>query len=225
VSCIDVTIMDRSAHTDIQIPASAAVFAEITRPQFEVAQPIAVPQRKPSTREVDLSPSIANCSDLKGNPPKRPPCPTALAPGQPNFLMLSAPPCIFFRDLLHRLDRKMQGTVTARSAFEERPEIKSRQETPLALEHLDRQLVAVIEDQVDLARQAAKPLSVLVLHPQAQDPNSATSRAGHPYSLPKFYPITPWQTSRNANRGRHARVRVLPSLAGLKAGVSRGEIG
>jgi IS30 family transposase len=35
----------------------------------------------------------------------------------------------------------------------------------------------------------------------------------------------PWQTSRNAGRGRHARLRVSLSLAGLKAGVSRGEIG
>jgi hypothetical protein len=66
---------------------------------------------------------------------------------------------------------------------------------------------------------------VLVLHPQAQDPNSATPRAGHPYSIPNFYPITPWQTSRNAHRGRHARLRVSPSLAGLNAGVSRGEVG
>jgi hypothetical protein len=65
---------------------------------------------------------------------------------------------------------------------------------------------------------------VLVLHPQAQDPNSATSRAGHPYRIPKFYPITPWQTSRNAHRGRPARLRVSLSLAGLNAGVSRGEI-
>src|ERR1700721_4257361 len=52
--------------------------------------------------------------------------------------------------------------------------------------------------------------------------NSATARAGHPYSIPKFYPITPWQTSRNAHRGRHARLRVSLSLAGLNAGVSRG---
>jgi hypothetical protein len=213
----------RAGHTDIQMPASAAVFAEITRPQFEVAQSIAIPQRQPTS--VDLSPSIANRSDLKGNPPERPPCTTTLAPGQPNFLMLSAPPRVFFRDLLHRLDRKMQGTVTARGPFEEGPEIKYRQETPLALEHFERQFVAVIEDQIDLARQAAKPLSVLVLHPQAQDPNSATSRAGHPYSIPKFCPVIPWQTSRNANRGRHARLPVSRSLAGLKAGLSRGEIG
>jgi hypothetical protein len=45
----------------------------------------------------------------------------------------------------------MQGTLTARGPFEEWPEIKSRQETPLALEHFDRQLVTVIEYRVDLA--------------------------------------------------------------------------
>jgi hypothetical protein len=79
----------------------------------------------------------------------------------------------------------MQGTVTARGAFEEWPEIKSRQKSPLALKHFDRQFVAIIEDRVDLARQAAKPRRVLVLHPQAQDPNSGSSIAGHPYSIPK----------------------------------------
>ena len=67
----------------------------------------------------------------------------------------------------------MQGTLTARGPFEEGPEIKSRQKSPLALEHFDRQFVAIVKDRVDLARQAAKPLSVLVLQPQAQDPNSA----------------------------------------------------
>jgi hypothetical protein len=66
---------------------------------------------------------------------------------------------------------------------------------------------------------------VLVLHPQAQDPNSERSITGHPYSIPKNQRITPWQTSRNANHGRRARLGVSLSLAGLKAGVSRGEIG
>jgi hypothetical protein len=41
--------------------------------------------------------------------------------------MLSAPPRVFFRDLLHRLDGKMQGAVTARDSFEKRPKLKSRQ--------------------------------------------------------------------------------------------------
>jgi hypothetical protein len=41
---------------------------------------------------------------------------------------------------------------------------------------------------------------VLVLHPQAQDPNSGKSRAGHPYSISKTHSVTPAQTSRNAWR-------------------------
>src|SRR5271156_276637 len=64
---------------------------------------------------------------------------------------------------------------------------KPRQKPPLALEHFHRQFVAIIEHRGDLARQAAKPSGVLVLHPQAQDPNSPDrSRTGHPYSLPKI---------------------------------------
>jgi len=221
-----ISLVPRSLrHTDIQIPASAAVFTEITRTQFEASQTIAIPQRQPTPREVDLSPAISNRSDLKRNPAQRPSRTTALAPGQSDFPMLSAPPRVFFCDLLHRLDRKMQGAVTARDPFEKRPEIKSRQESPLALEHFDRQFVAVIEHRVDLARQAAKPRSVLVLHPQAQDPNSEKSRTGHPYSTPKTHPITHWQTSRNAGLGRHAALRVSLSFASLKASVSRGKIG
>jgi hypothetical protein len=171
-------------HTDIQIPASAAVFTEITRTQFEAGETIAVPQRQPPSREVDLSASIANRSDLEGNPAKRAACAAALAPpGQPDFSMLTAPPRVFFRDLLHRLDGQVQGTVTARDTFEKRPEIKSRQESSLA------------------------------------------SRTGHPYSIPKRHPITPRQTSRKASPGMHAPLRVSLSPAGLKARVSRGEIG
>jgi hypothetical protein len=41
---------------------------------------------------------------------------------------------------------------------------------------------------------------VLVLHPQAQDPNGGRSRTGHPYSISKTHPITAGQTSRNAWR-------------------------
>jgi hypothetical protein len=189
-----------AGHTDIQIPATAAVFAEIARTQFEVGKTIAVPQRQPTSREVDLSASIVNGSDLKRNPTERAARTPALTPSESDLSMLSAPASVFFRDLLHRLDGKMQGTVPARGAFEKRPEIKSRQESPLALEHFDRQIVAVIEYRVDLSGQAAKPRSVLVLHPQVQDPNGGRSRTGHPYSISKSHPITPWQTSRNAWR-------------------------
>jgi hypothetical protein len=214
----------RSRHRDIEIPASAAVFTEITRTQFEIGEIIAVPQRQPTSREINLSPSITNRSDLEGNPAERPAGTTTLAPRQSDFSMLTPAPRVFFRDLLHRLDGQMQGAITARDPFEERPEIKSRQKPPLALEHFDRQFVAVIEDRVDLARQAREPRGMFVLHPQAQDPSSGRPRAGHPYSIPTNHPITPPKTPRNARRGLHAALRASLSLAGLKASVSRGEI-
>jgi len=214
----------RAGHTDIQIPASAAVFTEITRTQLEVAQTIAVPQRQPSSGEVHLSPSIANRSDLKRNPAQRPAGTAAPAPGKPNFSMLPASSRVFFGNLLHRLNRQMQGAVTARHTFEEGPKIESGQETPFSLEYFHRQFIAVVEDRIDLARQAREPRGMFVLHPQAQDPNSGRPRTGHPYSIPTDHPITPSKTSRNARRGMHAALRASLSLAGLKAGVSRGEI-
>src|SRR5450631_1838503 len=211
----------RARHTDIEIPASAAVFTEITRTQFEVGKTIAVPQRQPTSREVDLSPSIANRSDLEGNPAEGPAGTATLTPGQSDFPMLSAPPRVFLRDLLHRLDGQMQGAVTARDPFEERPEIKSRQKPPLALEHFDRQFVAVIENGVDLARQVRQPLRVLVLDPQAQDPNSGRWRTVHASSILKEGAHYMREKRRKRTETRDARR--YPSKA-LKAGVSREEL-
>src|SRR5712671_7991536 len=85
----------RAGHTDIQIPASAAVFTEIPRTQCEVGETIAVPQRQPTSGEVALSPSIANRSDLEGNPAEGPACTATLAPGKPNFSMLAAASRVF----------------------------------------------------------------------------------------------------------------------------------
>src|SRR5260370_27610981 len=74
----------RAGHTDIQIPASAAVFTEIPRTQFDASHTVAVPQRQPSSGEVHLSPSIANRSDLERNPAEGPagnrPPPPSLPP-------------------------------------------------------------------------------------------------------------------------------------------------
>jgi hypothetical protein len=86
--------------------------------------------------------------------------------------------------------------------------------------------VAILEHRVDLARQAAKPRRVLLRYPQAQDRNSGRSKTGHLYSVPKSgLPITAWQTSRNARHAMHAALRVSLFRAGLKASVSRREIG
>jgi len=211
-------------HTDIQIPASAAVFTEIPRTQLEIAQTIAVPERQPSSGEVHLSASIANRSDLKRNPPQGPARTAAPAPGKPNFSMLPASSRVFFGSLLHRLHRQMQGAVAARDPFEERPEIESRQKAPFSLEHFHGQFVAVVEDRIDLARQAQEPRGMFVLHPQVQDASSGRPIAGHPYSIPRNSPITPSKTSRNARHGIQAALRASLSLAGLKASVSRGEI-
>jgi hypothetical protein len=201
VGCINVAIMDRFAHSALPSPYSK-IF-----PAFWASAAVT---------HVDLSASITNRSDFKGNPAQRTACTVTLAPGQPDSSMLSAPSRIFFRDLLHRLNGKIQRTVAARDPFEERPEIESRQKPSLTLEHFRRQLVAVIEHCVDLARQAAKPGGVFVLHPQAQDPDSR-SVTGHPYSIPKGDPITPWQTSRNAGHAVRAVLRTLLLLACFKA--------
>src|SRR5580693_4903123 len=59
---------------------------------------------------------------------------------------------------------------------------------------------------------AVTPRGVLVVQPQTQDPDSGGSRTGHSYSL-------------HTSRRRHVALRASLSLTGLKAGVSRGEMG
>jgi len=52
-----------------------------------------------------------NRPDFEGNPAEGATRTAALAPGQADFPMLSAPPRIFFGNLLHRLNRQMQGAL------------------------------------------------------------------------------------------------------------------
>ena len=117
-------------------------------------------------------------------------------------------------------DRFHARSNSARCTFEEGPEIKSGLKPPLALVDFDRQFVAIIKDRVDLAPQAREPLGMLVFFPQAQDPSSGRSRAGHPYSIARN-PPKHWKTPRNEGRA----MRVARFLLGLKAGDSRGDLG
>ena len=206
-------------HADIQIPASPTVFAEVTGTQIKSAQAKAVPQREPASCEIDLPCVVAKRSDLEGNPAQRASGTAALAPGQTNLSMLAASPGIFLRDLLHGLNGNIQSTIAARHPLEEGPEIKPGQKAPFALIHFDGQFVAVIKERVDFACQPREPRSVLVLHPQAQDPNGGRVITGHPYSSPANSLFLLSKTSRKAGRARRATL----CLPGLKTGVSRAE--
>jgi hypothetical protein len=214
-------IVSRMGHTDIEIPASATVFAKITRAQLITAQSKTIPQRQPASGEVDLAGAIPNRSNLERYPAQGASRTAALAPGEADFSMLSAAARIFFRDLLHGLDGQMQGALAARDTFEKGPEIVSRQEAPLALKDFDRQFVAVIEDGVDLARQTRKPRRVLVLDPQAQNANGGRSETGPTYSLTN---VGAQATPENAANVQKCAMRAPLSLSGIKAGVSRAEI-
>jgi hypothetical protein len=108
VSCIDVTIMDRSAHSALPSPYSK-IF-----PAFGAGA------------------AVTHAAGLGGK----------------RFIDLRKP---------HACDIALVLQRTCTSAWFE-------------MCSSPRQFVAVIEDGVDLARQAAKPGGVSVLHPQAQDP-------------------------------------------------------
>ncbi len=208
-----------SRHADIQIPASSRIFAEVACAQFEVLQAKAVPEREPASREVDLARVVSNRSDLEGNPTQRAAHAAAFTPSEPDFPPLPATSSVFFGDLLNRLHGQIQGTLAAGSgALQERPKIEAGQEAPFALEHLDRKFVTVIKDRVDLAGQRRKPRRMLVLDPQAQDPNRVgLSRPVHTSRMAMLRLQDRRKTALNTQKC------VPLYLAGLNAGVSREE--
>jgi hypothetical protein len=209
-----------AGHTDIEIPASATILAEVTGPQLIFAQTKTVPQRQPASGEVDLAGAIPNRSHLEGYPAQGTSRTAAFAPGQANLSMLPAAPRIFFRDLLHGLDGQVQGALAAGGPFEKRPEIVSRQEAPLAIKHFPGQFVAVIENGVDLAGPIRKPRRVLVPDPQAQNANSGRSGTGHTYSLANMDAQATRENAANVQKCAMRVLRASLSLSGLNAGVT-----
>jgi hypothetical protein len=211
-----------SRDANVQIPATATILTKVPRTQFKVTQAEAIPQRQPLAGEVHLTAPIADRSDFEWNPAQGAPGATALAPGEPNFTMLASSPCIFLGDLLHRLRRQIQTAIPARCAFEKWPEIESRQESPFPLEHFDRQVIAVVEDKIDLTRQAREPGDMPIFHPQVQHTDGSRVVAVHTYSIPA-------QTLQNtreigANSQKYA-VREPLFLPCMNSGVPRGETG
>jgi hypothetical protein len=55
-----------------------------------------------------------------------------------------------------------------RSATRELRKIEAREKPAFAIEHRDLQVVAVVPDEIDLARETTEELRVLVLEPQPQ---------------------------------------------------------
>jgi hypothetical protein len=133
-------------YADVQIPVTATVFGKASPAQLEITQAKAVPKTQPAPRKVDLTAAISDCSDLERDPAQRAPCTTTSAPCEPDFSISAAMTGIPLGNFLDRLDRQIQSTFAARDAFEEGPELKARQETPLGLEHLDGEVITIIED-------------------------------------------------------------------------------
>ncbi len=211
----------RPGDTHIKIPAAPTILTEVPRTQFKVTQTETVPQRQPPSGEVHLAAAIADRSDLKRDPAQGAARAAALAPCEPDLAMLSAAPREFFGNLLHGLNRQAQSAIPARRTLEERPEIKSRQEPTLPLKHLDRQVIAVIEEKINLARQARKPCGALALHPQMQHTNDRGSNTGHTYSIA---PQARQNTRESTVKYQKCAMRIPLSLSGLKAKVPRERI-
>jgi hypothetical protein len=205
-------------YANIQIPTSATILIEATRPQLKVTQTEAIPQRQPPSGEVHLAAAIADRSDLEWNPAQGTSSAPAFSPREPDLVTLAATSRVFLGNLLHGLNGQMQRAIPARRTFEERPKIESRQEPPLALEHFERQVVAVVEDEIDLVPQTREPCCVLVLHPQMQHTNGTGFVTVHTYSISS----RTLQIAREINVNRRKWPMPAPlTLPGSEAGVSR----
>jgi len=197
LSCIDVTTMDRSAHTAPPSPYSK------TFPASRAGAAVTHAAGPGGKRFIDFIEPHA--------------CVSALVPKHGS--KRTATSRVFLSDLLHRLHGQIQGALPARGAFQKRPEIDAGQEAPFALEHLDRQSVSIVAERIDLAGQPRQPRRRFVLDPQARDPDGGRSRASvHISSLAVSTPQNTGKTALNTQKCMSL------SLAGPKAGVSREEL-
>src|SRR5258708_33088727 len=101
---------------------------------------------------------------LERNPTETATAARGLAPAQPHLSKLSAPRGVFLGDRLHGLRVQMQSFF-GRTARELR-KIVSREKPSFAIEHRYLQFVAVVPDEIDLAREITQELRVLVPEPQ-----------------------------------------------------------
>src|SRR5712692_1348402 len=108
--------------------------------------------------------SGVNGRRLKRNPTETATAAGGLAPAQPHLSTLSAPRRVFLCDRLHGLRVEMQPFF-GRAARELR-NITSGEKPAFAIEHRDLQFIAVVPDEIDLAREITEELRVLVLEPQ-----------------------------------------------------------
>ena len=209
----------RALHVDrdIEVPTPARVFAEAARTQFVLTQAPAVPHREPLAGVIDLAVCVLDGADLEGQPSQRAAHALALAPRQAHPLVLAPAPGVLFGRFLHSLYRQIERVIAARAALQVRPEIESGEELALALEDADLQVVAVVPDRVDLARELRKPRRMSVLHAHAQNAGGVGGvGAVHSYSVNKIA-----NNAKEMREQRAALPRGALSLPALNDRVSR----
>ena len=219
---------DRDFDTHVEVPTPSTIFTETTGTKLVFTETVAIPHREPLAGKVDLAVLVANGANLEGQPAEASANAMALAPSQFQLAILRARPGVLLSRLLHRLDRQRQSIITACRPFKVRPKVEARQEAVLTLDHLHRQLVAVIPDRVDLTAQAGEERGVLIFNTDAKHTNrrrhsnlrfSGWSGVGrlaiHSYSIPKDSSL------RKGSEKRGVLAHAALSLTGLKADVSR----
>jgi hypothetical protein len=214
LSCIDVTIMDRSAHTALPSPHSK------TFPSFWTGAAFTHTTGLGRKRFIDfIEPHTCVSAFIAKHGSKR--TPPRIEHGLREVSLCKNRSIHIANDDLtiglHQASaEQIQAALPASGPFQKRPKIEAGQEAPFALEHLDRQLVTVIKDRVDLAGQRRKPRPMLILAPQAQDPNRGRFRRSvHKHSIDVLRLQNTGKTAPNPQK------RTPLSSAGLKAGVFR----
>ena len=203
------------ADRDVQVPATARVFAEAAGAQFVLTQSPAVPNRQPFSGVVNLAVCIFNCADLERQPAQRSARAFALAPCQTDSSVLSATACVLLRCLLYRLDRQIERSLTACTSLQVGPKIEACEELALSFKNPDLQVVAVIPDCIDLARKLLKPSRMTVFDPY---PHDASSRIPSSFTV-HLISISGKALTPNERQGKRANLPIgtlsLPTLNDL----------
>jgi hypothetical protein len=198
-------------HCHVQIPPAAGVLREAPAAQCVRRKAVAVPKREPSALEEYLPVLVPSGAGFERDPSEGAAGTATHAPAQLRFTVLRASCHILLGDLLAH-DRPDTHSRAA-CPLEVSLQFVGTDEAVLAPQHLHRQIVAVVPDQIGRARHLRQHLPVLVLDSQPQHANGspATFHTVQIYSISARAATSPRSHSLDLEQG------VLP---GQKPGAS-----
>ncbi len=153
----------------VQIPAAAAVLGDATGAELIAGQAIAVPDANMQALKVGLTMALYNRAGFEWNPSQRASRAGRATPSKLYLAVLFAARRVLFGDLLKHGRANRQAFF--RGPVQITLELNARGKAPLAAKDLERQVIAIVPDEVHSPRHPGKRRSMPVLDSYAQNSN------------------------------------------------------